>query len=60
MDIQPNEHSMIEQSIRSRIMNLGENENLMNRLDLFYLEDFKILNHEKTLQVLFHWMYLTR
>ena len=35
MDIQPNEHSMIEQSIRSRIMNLGENENLMNRLDLF-------------------------
>ena len=35
MDIQPNEHSMIEQSLRSRIMNLGENENLMNRLDLF-------------------------
>jgi len=35
MVIQPNQHSMIEQSIRSRIMNLDENENLMNRLDLF-------------------------
>ena len=35
MVIQPNQHSMIEESIRSRIMNLDGNENLMNRLDLF-------------------------
>ncbi len=35
MAIQPNQHSMIEQSIRSRILNLDENENLMNRLDRF-------------------------
>ena len=35
MAIQPNHHSMIEQSIRSRATNMGENENLLNRLDRF-------------------------
>ncbi len=35
MAIQPNHHSMIEQSIRSRATNMGESENLLNRLDRF-------------------------
>ena len=35
MAIQPNQHSMIEQSIRSRVTSLGENENLVDRLDRF-------------------------
>ena len=35
MDIQPNQHSMIEEAIRSRIANMDENENLLNRLDRF-------------------------
>lgn len=35
MLIQPNQHSMIEQSIRSRAMNLESDEKLVNRLDRF-------------------------
>ena len=35
MGIQPNHHSMIEQSIRLRAESIGENENLLNRLDRF-------------------------
>lgn len=35
MAIQPNQHSMIEQSIRSRVTSLGENENLVDKLDRF-------------------------
>jgi hypothetical protein len=33
--IQPNQHSMIEESVRSRLMSLGESENLLEKLDRF-------------------------
>ncbi len=35
MAIQPNQHSMIEQSIKSRAMNLDEDEKLVKKLDRF-------------------------
>ena len=35
MSIQPNQHSMIEESVRSRLMSLGESENLLEKLDRF-------------------------
>ena len=35
MAIQPNQHSMIEQSIKSRAMTLGEDEKLVNKLERF-------------------------
>ena len=35
MAIQPNHHSMIEESIRLRATSMGEHENLLKRLDRF-------------------------